>query len=552
MPGSEEEHLDLIEENARLRKVLAEQETRITDQAAKITELAQALKLQQDINAELLRRIYGRSSEKIDPNQLLLALQGEEEGVKKPDTALEPATETVPRKPRKPPVQRLKESMKSLPTTTRTLVPKEVEENPDAYTSIGEEVSERLIVTPAKFAREVTVRPIYVPKASGENKKDALPAKPIIADLPTPFFEGSVLTPSLAAYLLTEKFVYHQPFYRLQWRLRHSYGLEMNRNTMCNWHDYCADLLQPLYNLLIEHLCRCGYIRVDETPIKFLDPGKGLTSTGQLWVYYHAKYGVVYDWHTSRAHTCLYNVLGGDPKRGRAPFQGYLQSDGFAAYQTYIQARKEVEITPVSCLAHIRRKFVAAKEDHPRTTAWILNCIGKIYQIERDLREQGSDANLRKEVRSGETRRRYDHLVRLVKYLLRNRRITPASNLGKALAYANGQLPNLEACFIDGQIEFDNNRTENAVRPTKLGAKNWMFIGREDTGQRSAIIYTFVEQVRELGLDPFAYLEWVFERLPTMTNQDDLNVLLPKAWAATLKSSTERGVSSCAATKAAA
>ena len=83
---------------------------------------------------------------------------------------------------------------------------------------------------------------------------------------------------------------------------------------------------------------------------------------------------------------------------------------------------------------------------------------------------------------------------------------------------------------MDGQIEFDNNLTENAIRPTKLGHKNWMFIGGEHTGWRSAVIYTFVEQIRVHGADPFAYFEWVFEKLMHNPPAEELESLLPAHW----------------------
>ena len=106
----------------------------------------------------------------------------------------------------------------------------------------------------------------------------------------------------------------------------------------------------------------------------------------------------------------------------------------------------------------------------------------------------------------------------------------PKSALGKALSYAVDQWTHLEPCFLDGQIEIDNNHTEGAIRPTKLGMKNWMFIGRKETGWRSAVIYTFVEQVRRHGLDPFAYFEWVFEKLMHEPSEGELEALLPKSW----------------------
>jgi len=114
--------------------------------------------------------------------------------------------------------------------------------------------------------------------------------------------------------------------------------------------------------------------------------------------------------------------------------------------------------------------------------------------------------------------------------VIRFRGITPGSGFYKALNYAIEQLPHLDACFLDGRIKFDNNLTENAIRPAKLGHKNWMFIGREHTGWRSAVIYTFVEQIRRHGADPFAWFEWVFEKLMHNPSVEQLEDLLPATW----------------------
>ena len=118
--------------------------------------------------------------------------------------------------------------------------------------------------------------------------------------------------------------------------------------------------------------------------------------------------------------------------------------------------------------------------------------------------------------------------------------------MGKALKYAIDQWPHLEPCFDDGRIEWDNNLTENAIRPTKLGAKNWMFIGAKETGWWSAVIYTFVEQVRSQGLDPFAYFKWVFEKLMHNPSGDELEELLPEGWIKIQKSRTAESSSEAA------
>ncbi|MEM9599024.1 MAG: IS66 family transposase [Acidobacteriota bacterium] len=501
---------------------------------ARVAALEQQLEIKDGIIAELLKRLYGAKSEKIDSDQLLLDLLRDEP--KKPAAAGvhdAPAAEPDEKQPGKKQSrrQKLRDSLKGLPTVTTEIIPREVLDDPQAYRRIGEERSERLEVSPAAFTRHVTVRPTYVRKADPDTK-------PTTAPLPTPLLEGSVLSASLGAHLLSEKFCYHQPFWRQQWKLRATHGIELSRNLMCHWHNHLADLLLPVYELIAANLRASDYLKVDETPIKYLDPGTGKTSTGQFWVYHHDEHGPLYDWHTSHANTCLDRVLLGGDDDG--PFAGYLQSDGLRAYMTFIERQPENAITPVSCLAHIRRKFVEAQGDHPKISAWILYQIGKIYAHENEMRNSRAGPEERRRAREESTRRHYQHLKKLAAHLEGRRSITPASRLGKALSYARAQLPHLEPCFADGRIEFDNNLTENAVRPTKLGMKNWMFIGGAATGWRSAVIYTMVEQVRRHGHDPFAYFKWVFERLPGMTNQDDFAPLLPSNWVAAQEAQQEQ------------
>ena len=361
-------------------EAMIDTETRkLTD---RIGALETELQFQKDLVAELLKRIYGAKSEKIDTAQLLLDLLGEE--AKKPEAADVQDPEDVPaadsetekKKPSKPRSQKLRDSLKGLPTVTTEIIPSQVLADPDDYRRIGQDVSERLEISPSSLIVRITVRPTYVKKGDPE-------AKPTTAPLPAPLLEGSVLSASLGAHLLTEKFCYHQPFWRQEWKLRATHGIEISRNTMCNWHNHLADQLLPVYNLIATRLRESDYIKVDETPINYLNPGTGKTSTGQFWIYHHAEHGVLYDWHTSRANTCLDRILIGRP--GDNPFNGWLQSDGLRAYQTFITRHFLLCLIAVSCLAHIRRKFLEAKGDHPKLAAWILYQIGKIYEIERKI-----------------------------------------------------------------------------------------------------------------------------------------------------------------------
>jgi len=123
--------------------------------------------------------------------------------------------------------------------------------------------------------------------------------------------------------------------------------------------------------------------------------------------------------------------------------------------------------------------------------------------------------------------------MRMKKALVRLKaggRHLPQSLLGQDIDYALGQWPNLEVYLGDGRIEIDNNLVENAIRPTALGKKNWLFIGAAEAGQRSAILYTVVECRRRRGLDPYAYLRDVLTRLPQMTNRQTSEVT-SAAWA---------------------
>jgi hypothetical protein len=161
----------------------------------------------------------------------------------------------------------------------------------------------------------------------------------------------------------------------------------------------------------------------------------------------------------------------------------------------------------------------------------VLGQIKHLYKIERRLRESGSGPRLREATRAAQSamilRRLHAALVRL------QPRYLPQSALGKAIAYTLDQWPALERFLHDGRIEIDNNLVENAIRPTALGKKNWMFFGAADAGDRSAILYTIVECCRRRGLDPFRYLRDVLTRLPTMTT-DQIPEVTPEGWAKAL------------------
>ena len=154
--------------------------------------------------------------------------------------------------------------------------------------------------------------------------------------------------------------------------------------------------------------------------------------------------------------------------------------------------------------------------------------IGHLYEIERCLRISGASAKLRQVNRSAESApivRRIGKALMLLKS-----RYLPQSNLGKAISYAMGQWTDLQVYLHSGVIEIDNNLVENAIRPTKLGAKNWLFFGSEGAGKTSAIIFTLVESAKRHGLEPYRYLLELLNSLPTAKN-DEISQFTPAVMA---------------------
>jgi transposase len=111
--------------------------------------------------------------------------------------------------------------------------------------------------------------------------------------------------------------------------------------------------------------------------------------------------------------------------------------------------------------------------------------------------------------------------------------------MGKAIHYALNQWESLEVYLQDPLIEIDNNLVENAIRPTALGKKNWLFFGDANAGERGAVIYSIIESCRRHGVEPYSYLRDVLTRLPSMTNRH-IKDIVPKAWAAAKKAAATR------------
>ena len=469
------------------------------------------LLLRQKIDA-LARRIFGVSSEALDPAQLQLLLQMPE---LKP--AENPLALVVVEKPkpmvavRKHRTQRLPEN---LPVIEEVIDPEPVKEQPENWRCIGQEVSEQLDYEPGRFLRRRTIRRKYVHRTDTD-------AVPVIAPLPECLQERGLASPGLLAHVLISKYCDHLPLYRQEQIFAQRHKINLPRQTLARWVELAADWLKPIYEHIRTGVMAGGYVQVDETPINYLEPGNGKTKQGYLWTGSRPGGDVFFRWETSRAAACLDNIIPVD-------FTGTIQCDGYSAYRAFAADRKGA-VALAGCWAHVRRKFFESLESSPRSAAWVMRQLQHLYAIESRLRERKAGPRLRQAVRAHESRPIVNRLEHVLLRLKSNGKHLPQSPLGTAIDYALGQWATLQVYLKDGRVEIDNNLVENAIRPTAIGKKNWLFVGEADAGERSAILYTIIESCRRRAIDPYAYLRDVLSRLPHMTNWQ-IPEVIPSTW----------------------
>ena len=161
-------------------------------------------------------------------------------------------------------------------------------------------------------------------------------------------------------------------------------------------------------------------------------------------------------------------------------------------------------------MAHARRKVhdMHARKATPTTTE-ILCRIGELYAIESQIRGQPADERTR--IRQLQAR----PLLEELEVWLRNRLLTLStqSDTTKAINYMLNQWQALIYYCDDGVAEIDNNIAENALRGCCLGRKNFLFFGADSGGERAAAMYSMIGSARVNGLDPEAYLRYVFTHI---------------------------------------
>jgi transposase len=501
----------------KLQAVLDRVETLEVKLAAAEAEIAR----KDQIIAALQRRLFGKSSERLDPNQEHFDFGEETLGKPGPPSPNgeggkdKGRNKSAPKRNRSKKADLFPENLAVV--IAATIVPEEVAANPEAWRKIGEEHHDELEAVPPELYWRRTVLEKYV--SVGDRSRP-----PLLPPAPRPSIPGTLCGPDLIAMIVADKYCDHLPHYRQSQRFLRRYGAVLCRQTINEWTHAAAGYLKPIMEAIKEEIRNAGVLQIDETPADYLIPGMGEAAKGYLWYCRDAVTGTVYcDWKLSRGHECLLDILGYDEQSGTILFSGFIQCDGHSAY-TALAARFE-GIRLGGCLAHIRRKFYEACEQAPEVVMPILLLIQRIYLYERGLRQANAPPDCRLLVRRGHERELVEKLKK--KILEEREKHLPRSKLGEAITYALNQWKEFIRYLDDGRVEIDQNLVENAIRPAKLGLKNYLFFGNAEAGENSAVLYTLMANCQVQGIDPERYLSEVIRRMPSDPTNEQAAELTP-------------------------
>lgn len=461
---------------------------------------------------ELARKLFGRKSEQLDPNQLAL-IDLSALGVE-PAPAPEPAIEEPPAKPRRRPKR--KRPSKELPRRRVEHALPEAERMcpccDKAMAPIREEIHEQLDYQPASFEVIEHITFVYGCRKGCDEKI-------VQSTKPPQMVEKGLPGPGLLAKVAVGKFCDHQPLYRLERSFRRQ-RVEIARATLGGWVKAMSEGVEPLVHYLRdEELLRSHVIATDDTSVPVQK--KGGTYRGRLWVYIgdieHPL--VIYDYTPTRERI--------GPQDFLENYGGFLQADAYSGYDNLFSEQRERRIYEVGCWMHARRYFYEASLKDDLLALEALAMIRELYRIERIAKPLSAQQRLEQRKENA-----IPILDTLEAWIAKHRlTVAPKSLLGKALTYATNQWGALRRYTEDGHLEIDNGRSERLLRLVALGRKNWLFAGNDDGGRRAANLYTLTGTCHYHGWDPFEYLRWLFTTLPTLP-KSRLGEASPLVWAA--------------------
>jgi len=379
---------------------------------------------------------------------------------------------------------------------------------------IGEDVSEQLEFIPEHFKVIRHVRPKFACGKCASLVQAPAPTRPI---------DKGLAGPGLLAHVAVSKYLDHLPLYR-QSEIYARQGVDLDRSTLADWIGGISRLVSPLAELIGRYVTAANKVHADDTPVPVLDPGRGRTKTGRLWVYVRDDRPAASLDPPAAYYRYTPTREGRHPCAHLKDFAGTLQADGFSGFDgLYADGR----VRAAACWAHARRKFydVHAATKSP-LAAEALARIRALYTIEEEIRGRPPDA--RKQVRQARAGPLLEQLKQWLHATLAT--VSAKSELAGAIGYALKRWTALTRYRDDGAIEIDNNAAERALRAPVLSRKNFLFAGADSGGERAAVLYTLLQTAKLNELNPEAYLRFVLERIAEQPS-NRLAELLPWSYA---------------------
>jgi transposase len=489
----------------------------ITSQQQQIDHLQEMLRLLQN-------EIFGRKSEvrlAVNPNQLQLFTPPEPVEPIQPDESIAIKGHARKKRGRKP----LPEDLPRVEVVHD--LPEEEKQCACGATlsRIGEETCEKLDYIPAKVQVIRHIRPKYACKRCEGVEDDGPTVR--IAPVPVQLIPKSMATEGLLAHIAISKFADALPLYRQQ-KIFNRLGVELSRATLANWMIQAAMCCRPIIELLQQEIRSGPLINIDESPLQVLkEPGRSNTTKSFMWVFCGGPLSrpvVLYQYHPTRSGQLALGLLDG--------YRGYIQSDGYSGYD---HLTGKSGIAHLGCLVHVRRKFMEVvkvrKKARGKQAATrgladeALDYIGALYHIEKQARQNELSFEQIRNLRQQEAKPVLDRFKTWLE--IHHPQVPPKGLLGKAIQYALNQWDKLVVYLEAGFLKPDNNVAENAIRPFVLGRKNWLFAGAPDGAEASATFFSLIETAKANGLEPYAYLRYLFEKFPLTQSEPDILELLP-------------------------
>lgn len=479
--------------------------------------------LEERLRMEMIRK-YGPSSEKLSDMQLQLlelepgvsAAEVQSESEREPVPSTPPATATGENKKRRkhPGRQELPANLprveQVVPCTPEQCICKACGKD---TVVIGYEQSEQLDVKPAEYFVLVIRREKRACQACPEGGVKAAP-------VPTRIIDKGLVSDRVVIDTLVGKYSDHLPLYRQSAILERETGLAISRATMDGWVMQVGGWLIPVAGAIGREIISNSYIQADETPIPVqMQDGRGKHHQAYLWQYGRPGGSVVFDFQLGRSRE--------GPKKFLGDFQGILQTDGYAGYNS----TGGNCMVHAACWAHARRKVFDAVKLSPgdRLATQLVARIDELFAIDAEARSGGINQVARHALRQERSR----PLLDVIKAEMQAAQLAvlPASALGKAISYTLSLWYKLTRFLEHPELELSNNLAENSMRPVVIGRKNWIHVGSEQAGPKVAAILSVIESCRRLKLPVREYLANILPGLANLPVKR-LAQLTPAAWAA--------------------